>query len=356
VLFFFGAAAVDHRLALAAILFILPLSFIASAFIAHWSYSLPARIFYFCSTLWLGVGLTLLMAFSLAWVAWGTGHVFAGGSNPRPYGVIAVALALLYSAYGIWNAYHPRLVNCTVRIPNLPPEWQGKTIVHISDVHLGSVLGAEFLTGVVEKVNAQNPAMVLITGDLFDGSDGKLEQLVAPINRIGAPQGTYFVTGNHETYLGVQRSFVALRGTPVKILDDEMAVVKGLQVVGISYPERGHALAFAAKMAKVNGFNPAAPSILLYHSPTQIKEAKAAGINLQLSGHVHQGQLFPLGFITRLMFGKYHHGLHAEGNYTIYTSSGTGLWGPTMRTGNHPEIVVIKLESGDRSQEVESQA
>ena len=350
-LFCFGAAAADHRFVLAAVLFILPLSFIASAFIAHWSDSLPARVFYFCSTLWLGVGLTLLMAFSLAWVAWGTEHALTGGSSPRPYGVVAVALALLYSAYGIWNAYHPHIVNCTVRIPNLPPHWRGRKIVQISDVHLGRVLGAKFFARVVEKVNAQNPAMVLITGDLFDGADGKLEQLVAPINRLAAPQGVYFVTGNHETYLGVQRSFAALRGTPVKILDDEMAVVEGLQVVGISYPERSHALGFAAKMAKVSGFNPGAPSILLYHSPTQVGEAKAAGVNLQLSGHVHQGQLFPLGFVTRLMFGKYHHGLHAEGNYTIYTSSGTGLWGPTMRTGNHPEIVVITLEeSGDRSQ------
>ncbi len=93
-----------------------------------------------------------------------------------------------------------------------------------------------------------------------------------------------------------------------------------------------------------SGFDPQAPSVLLYHAPTQIPAAKAAGINLQLSGHVHQGQLFPLQFVTRLMYGKYHHGLHVEGDYTIYTSSGTGLWGPTMRTGNHPEIVVIRLE------------
>jgi hypothetical protein len=102
-------------------------------------------------------------------------------------------------------------------------------------------------------------------------------------------------------------------------------------------------LGFAEKMARLSGFDPGKPSILLYHSPSQIAAAKTAGINLQLSGHVHQGQIFPLQFITRLIFGKYYHGLHAEGDYTLYTSSGTGLWGPTMRTGNHPEIVVIRL-------------
>jgi len=344
VLYFFGVAAFDHRTALAVILFLLPLSFIASSFLAHWNDGLITRVLYFCSTLWLGVGLTLLMAFSLAWAVWGGVRVLGRGSNPLCFGLAAVGLTLLYSAYGVWNAYHPRLVHCTVRIKDLPPGWQGKTLVQISDVHLGRILGADFLTRVVAKVNAQNPAMMLITGDLFDGADGKLEALVEPLNQLVAPQGIYFVTGNHETYLGVERSYAALRGTPVRILDNEMATVDGMQVVGISYPERGHASGFAEKMAKVTGFDPGVPSILLYHSPTQVQAAKAAGINLQLSGHVHQGQLFPLQFVTRLMFGEYYHGLHTEGDYTLYTSSGTGLWGPTMRTGNHPEIVVIRLE------------
>ncbi len=269
--------------------------------------------------------------------------VFGRSPSRLAFGLAAVGLTVLYSAYGVANAYHPRIVRFKVRIKNLPPGWQGKKLVQLSDVHLGRVLGADFLARTVAKVNAQNPAMVLITGDLFDGADGNLEELVAPLNRLVAPQGIYFVTGNHETYLGVQRSCAALRNTPVRVLADERVVIDGLQVIGVSYPERGHSLGFTEKMAKLHGFDPALPSILLYHSPTQVAEAKAAGINLQLSGHVHQGQIFPLQFITRLMFGRHYHGLHVEGDYTLYTSSGTGGWGPTMRTGNHPEIVVIHL-------------
>jgi len=344
ILHFFGIIAFEHRTALAVVLFVLPLSFIASSFLAHWSDNLLTRVLYFCSSLWLGVGLTLLTAFGLAWMAWGLTRLFARSPNPMWFGLAAVGLTVVYSAYGIWNAYHPRVVNFHVHIKNLPPSWQGKTLVQLSDVHLGQVLHADFLARAVAKINAQKPAMVLITGDLFDGADGNLEALVAPLNRLVAPQGIYFVTGNHETYLGVQRSYAALRATPVRILADECVVIGGLQVIGISYPERGHALNFAEKMAKLPGFDPALPSILLYHSPTQVAEAKAAGINLQLSGHVHQGQIFPLQFITRMMFGKYYHGLHTEGDYTLYTTSGTGLWGPTMRTGNHPEIAVIHLE------------
>jgi predicted MPP superfamily phosphohydrolase len=92
------------------------------------------------------------------------------------------------------------------------------------------------------------------------------------------------------------------------------------------------------------GFDPTLPSILLYHSPTHIPQAKEAGISLQLSGHAHHGQIFPIQFISRLVYGKYYHGLHIEVDYTLYASSGAGTWGPTMRTGNHPEIVVIRLE------------
>jgi hypothetical protein len=344
VLYFFGLAAFEHRTALAVVLFLLPLSFIVSSILAHWRDTFLVRVVYFCSSLWLGVGLTLLTAFVLAWAVWGTARVLGQSPNPMWFGLAAVGLTLLYSGYGVWNAYHPRLVNCQVRIKNLPPAWRGKTLVQLSDVHLGQILRAKFLARAVDRINAQNPAMVLITGDLFDGADGNLEELVAPLNRLVAPQGIYFATGNHETYLGVERACAALRTTPVRILSDESVVVDGLQVVGISYPQRGHALHFAEKMAALPDFDPALPSILLYHSPSQIAAAKAAGINLQLSGHVHQGQIFPLQFITRMLFGKYYHGLHEEGDYTLYTTSGAGVWGPTMRTGNHPEIVVLRLE------------
>jgi uncharacterized protein len=352
VLYFFGVVAFEHRMALAMVLFLLPLSVIGSMFLAHWSDRFLTRVLYFCSTLWLGVGLTLATAFGCAWFGWGIAAAVALDPKPLRFGAAAVGVTVLYSAYGIVNAYHPRIVSCTVQLKNLPPEWRGKKLVQLSDVHLGRILGARFLSRVVDRVNALNPSMVLITGDLFDGALGKLEHLVTPLNRLAAPQGIYFVTGNHETYLGVDHALAALRTTPVRVLADECVMVDGLQVIGISYPERGQSLRFAEKMAGLTEFNPTQPSILLYHSPTQVAEAKTAGISLQLSGHVHQGQIFPLQFITRLIFGKYYHGLHHEGDYTLYTSSGTGLWGPTMRTGNHPEIVVIELqETGVRSQE-----
>jgi hypothetical protein len=255
-----------------------------------------------------------------------------------------VALACLYSTYGLWNAYHPRARNLTVRIKNLPPAWRGRKVVQLSDLHLGYILRARFASRLVAMVNAERPDLVAITGDLFDGANGKLADLVAPLKTLQAPLGIYFVTGNHETYLGVERACAALRTTPVRILADETVVIEGLRVIGISYPEPGHPKDFARVIAKLRGFDPDLPSLLLYHSPTHVAEAKAAGVSLQLCGHAHHGQILPIQFISRLVYGRYYHGLHTEGDYTLYASSGAGTWGPTIRTGNHPEIAVIRLE------------
>ena len=341
---FFDITGSARKGTLALILTLLPLSFIASSILARRVISPLSTALYFASGLWLGVGLTLMTFFAVAWAAWGATKLFAHSPGPAAFGGTAVVLAALYSGYGVWNAYHPRTKDLVVKIKNLPPEWRGRKVVQLSDVHLGRVLGAEFLARLVEKINAENPSMVFITGDLFDGFDAGLEKLVAPLNNLHGPWGTYFVTGNHETYLGTERAYEALRNTPARILRDEMVVIHGVQIIGISYPERGHPKDLAAVLKGLPGFDPRLPSILLYHSPTHIEQMKAVGINLQLSGHAHQGQLFPIQFISRLVYGKYFHGLHAEGDYTLYTSSGAGTWGPTMRTGNQPEIAVIRLE------------
>jgi len=343
---FFGVSGVGRRLVLALILFLLPTSFIAVEILSRSTANRFFNALFFSSTLWLGLGLTLMTFFVAAWAVWGASKLFTHSPSPALFGWAAVALACLYSSYGIWNAYHPRVEHVVVRIRNLPSQWSGRKAVLLSDVHLGHILGSEFLERIVREINAQDPAIVFITGDLFDGSDGRLDALVRPLDGLTAPLGIYFVTGNHETYLGVDRAYAALAKTPVRILRDEMVVIDGLQIIGVSYPQRGFSKNVAEVLANVPGFNPRQmPSVLLYHNPTSVKEAKGAGISLQLSGHTHKGQIFPIQFISRMIYGKYYNGLHVEGDYTIYTSSGAGTWGPTMRTGNHPEIAVIHLES-----------
>ena len=253
-------------------------------------------------------------------------------------------LAIIYSGYGVWNALNPRIKNISVKIDNLPDSWKGNTAVLLSDIHLGHIFGSQFLRRVVQQTNAQNPKAVFITGDLFDGMDGEFTVPMGLLNNIQARNGVYFVTGNHETYFGLAKVDRILANVNLIHLKDKAMAVDGVLIYGIDYPM----LTVKKDIGKIIKsdplYNKNLPSILLYHMPTQIEQAKGAGINLQLAGHTHKGQIFPFSIITRLIFGKYHNGLHTTDSHNIYTSSGTGAWGPTIRTGNHPEITVINFE------------
>jgi predicted MPP superfamily phosphohydrolase len=292
----------------------------------------------------LAVGLNLAMAFLLAWAAWAVAKVAHLPFDRAAFGIAAVLCAALLSAWGVWNATYPRVQRVTVRMKDLPPEWRGRTIAQITDVHLGFSVGRSFAERVVRIVNAERPAAVVITGDLFDGGDASLNGLAEPLNELNPPMGTFFITGNHETYLGVARAEEALRRTSVRTLNDEMATPGGLQIIGIAYPERGEPKDIAAAVRGVRGFDPSKASVLLYHNPVRIPEIKATGVRLLLAGHTHRGQLFPFQFITRQVYGKYDHGLNVEDNFAVYTSPGTGTWGPRMRTNARAEVTIIRLE------------
>ncbi len=339
-----GIGSKGGRRALMAVLLLALAGVIASMFLQRSVDSSFARALAGVFQLSIAFLLQLAMAFVLAWAAWLVWRVAAPPVNGPALGWGAIAVAVLVSGYGFWNATHPRVEMLTVRMKDLPPEWHGKTIAQISDLHLGFSVGRSFADKVISMVNAQNPSAVVITGDLFDGADAQLGGLAEALNRLNPPMGVYFITGNHETYVGVARAEEALRGTPVRILNDEMALAGGLQIVGVSYPDRGEAKDVGAAIRNVRGFDPGKASVLLYHSPVQIPGIKASGVRLQLSGHTHRGQLFPFQFITDAVYGKYDHGLTVEDGFTIYTSPGTGTWGPRMRTSSRSEVALIRLE------------
>jgi hypothetical protein len=332
------------RRALAVALFLLLAGAVASLFLQKRVDTDLARAVAGFFQLSLGVGLALAMAFSLAWLCWLTGRIWNPRLESAPLGWSAILLAAAFSAWGVWCATHPRVTHITVRMSGLPPEWRGQTIAQISDLHLGFSVGPAFAKRVVEMVNAQRPAAVAITGDLFDGDERGLDRLAETLDRLDPPMGIYFITGNHETYVGVDRAEAALSRTRVRVLNDEMVTAAGLQIIGIAYPGRGEHKDIAAAIRGVRGFDPARASVLLYHSPVQIPQIKATGVRLQLSGHTHRGQLFPFQFITRRVYGGYDCGLTVEDGFAIYTSPGTGTWGPRMRTSARAAIAIIRLE------------
>lgn len=325
-------------------LFFLSISFILSSILAHYSEGILARITYSIFSFWLGMGWNLTLAFLISWLVIGMAKIMDFNFDYKYLVIFSVIFMLVLSVWGAWNAYNPKVKNITINIKNLPEVWKNKKVVQLSDVHLGHIYGKKFLRKIIDEVNRESPDIVFITGDLFDGMDGELGGLVTPLGEIKAPDGIYFITGNHETYLGVDKSIAALKDTKIKFLDNEMINIDGMQIVGASYPERGIKEDIGQTLKGIEEFNSQNPNILLYHNPASAKEAKKAGINLQLAGHSHRGQIFPFGFITYLVYGNYHTGLTQEGDFSIYTSVGTGTWGPMMRTSGRSEITVINFE------------
>ncbi|MFA6184074.1 MAG: metallophosphoesterase [Parcubacteria group bacterium] len=341
---FLSIESANIKIGLALGLFALGISYVVSSILAHYGENIFTRVIYFISGLWLAVGWNILMAFMLLWITVGFFKFFSFNFNYKYLAIFSIILALVYSSYGVWCAFNPKIKNITVKIKNLPQEWENKKVVQLSDIHLGHIYGKNFLSKIVSKTNIQNPDVVFITGDLFDGMDGSLDALVGPLSDLGASGGVYFVTGNHETYLGVDKTVAILEKTPVRVLNNEMINVSGMQILGVSYPQRGEEENIKKIIKEIRDFNPQQPSILLYHSPSVAREAKKIGIDLQLAGHTHKGQLFPFQFITQLIYGKYHYGFSKENDFSIYTSVGVGTWGPAMRTSGRPEIVVISFK------------
>ena len=348
------------------VLFLLALSFMASFFLLQWQENSLTVGFYKFSAIWIGLFLNLLPAVLGSWIIIAAVRITGSDASARLIAAVCIVAAVLYSVYGVWNAFHPRIKKLEVQFANLPHQWKNKTIIQLSDVHLGHFYGTEFLNNLVRKVNALNPEVILITGDLFDGMAATISHFAAGLDQFRAKKGVFFVTGNHETYVGLNRALSVLKKTRIQVLHNEIIEVDGLQIMGISYPGiRGaHDIRGLGKLPQNSSIN--IPRILLFHTPTNIRPKggdgldhhfatywvpdtsfalnKEIGADLQLSGHSHAGQIFPFGYLTKLIYKGYDRGFHRLGLFAIYTTSGVGTWGPPMRTGNSPEIVVMNLK------------
>lgn len=341
---FFSIIDISNKLVVSMSTAFMPLSFIIASTLAALKENAFTRNFYIFSGVLLGVMANLFLASLAIWMVLWISRVL-NISIPIPLLAVAIfSIALVVSLYGVWNTGHPVTKKIVVTIPNLPDTWKGKRIVQLSDVHLGYVYQPAFMERVAAQVDALEPEMVVITGDLFDGMDGNLELSMDPLNAIRSKQGTFFVNGNHETYFGLDKTYALLDKTDIRVLKDEVVDINGLKVIGIGYPERGSRKDVVGTLLALADRWRGHPNILLFHAPTHIDEFAQAGINLQLSGHTHKGQIFPFNFITKIMYKGHDYGLYVNGKYTLYTTNGVGTWGPSMRIGNRPEIVEITLQ------------
>jgi uncharacterized protein len=334
------------QLAARAVLFALAFTFVAGALLNFRYSNFAASLAYKLAAIWLGFANFFFLGACLSWPVWYGMRLF-GSPDPavvRPV-ILAgfFALAVLAGVHGMINALHIRVRRIPVTLPHLPLSWRGRRAVLMSDLHLGNINRTGFCRRVARLAAACNPDIVFIPGDLFDGTLGDLDQLVAPLRDLKPPLGIYFSTGNHEEFHDPAEYLKTIRAAGIRVLAQESVTVDGLHVLGLSYSQSTYPIRTRAALEQMSP-GPGQASLLLNHAPIRLPIVEQAGISLQLSGHTHGGQIFPYTYLTRRIFGPFTHGLHTFGALQVYTSTGAGTWGPPMRVGSQPEIVVLEFE------------
>lgn len=261
-----------------------------------------------------------------------------------------VALAMLVTAIGFANARRrARVVDVDVPLDGLPPALEGFTIAQVSDVHVGRTIKRKYVEAIVSAVNGLDADLIAVTGDLVDGPVSELAEHTAPLARLAARHGVYFVTGNHEYYCGEPEWRVELARLGIKVLMNEHVVLRhrGVPIViaGVTdySAERFDPAHKSDPEAALRGAPPEAGArVLLAHQPRTAPAAERAGFDLQLSGHTHGGQFWPWNHFVRFQ-QPFTAGFHRLGRLAIYISRGTGYWGPPKRLGAPSEITCLRL-------------
>jgi uncharacterized protein len=304
-------------------------------------------LLYQIAATWLGFLNFFFWAACLAWLIDLALRVATPGTTHlhcRPYVVVGLgALSIILATYGMLNARVIRLRRHTINLADLPSSWRGRRALVISDLHLGNINGVRFARRIAALARELNPDVIFIPGDLFDGTKANPDKLAAPLYELSPPLGVYFVSGNHEEFGGSDHYTEAVTRAGFRVLDKERIFVDGLPVLGVAYHTSTFPLHLRHFLASLD-LKEGPPSILLQHVPNRLPIIEQAGISLQLSGHTHNGQMFPFTWITRRAFGEFTYGLQRFGGLQVYTSSGAGTWGPPMRVGTHSEIVLLTFE------------
>ena len=340
---FFSISLFSGKLITAIIIGGLFLGVLVAAYFIHLWDNIFTRSAYIFFASWLGVLVNLglmivaifllrniLSVFDLSLPIFYLKFIFIGGT-------------ILLSLIGFYRALVPVVKEYEVKIQDLPAYWEGKTVVHISDIHLGPVYRDKFLGRLVKKINLLEPEAVFISGDFFDGMEADFSWLHKPLSELEVPKGIYYGFGNHDLYLGFDYVVKLMADKKLSVLDNKLVEVEGLQIIGINY-SFSNDFNLEREILEQAGYDKTKPSILIFHTPTNIELTKSAGIDLQLSGHTHDGQLFPFNFPAKWVHKGYGYGLFKENGFNLVVSAGVGTWGPPMRTAARSEIVKIVLK------------
>jgi uncharacterized protein len=321
----------------------LSVSFIVASLLAFRYTNAALRAFYRAAAVWVGMLTFLFAAAVSSWIIFGVARLAGREVNFHRTVELLFGAAVMVGLYGVFNASWTRITRTTVRLANLPAAWHGRRAALISDLHLGHVRNGSFLRRMVAKILKEKPDAIFIAGDLYDGTAIDAQRAAKPLSELVAPHGVYFVAGNHEQFGDDSKYLHAIEAAGVRVLSNEKVEVDGMQIIGVPYRNatQGRHLASALQDIRLDRDR---ASILLTHAPDYPEIAEAAGVSLQLSGHTHAGQFIPWSWIARRVYRQFVYGLARIGKMQVFTSSGAGTWGPPLRLGSNPEIVMLKFE------------
>ena len=288
--------------------------------------------FYFLAATWLGV---IFLTFSLV-VLYEVIHFVTSYESVTVFSGLLIA-SIIFSAFALFQGRSISVREYTLRIKGLEKPLE---IVHLSDIHVGTVHQKKYLEEIVTRTNKLSPDMVLVTGDLFDGSAPVDESILLPLNELNTR--SFFSTGNHEVYEDLNKVRETISNLDMQLLENESVEFGGVQLIGVNDKQglpKGETLGSVLDTISVRND---IPSVLMYHTPVEWDTARAQGIDVMLSGHTHNGQLFPFTILVRLAF-TYINGLHEIHGQYLHVSPGTGTWGPPMRLGSRNQITLIHL-------------
>ncbi len=315
------------------------------------------------ASLWMGVAFLFLITLAagdlLHFLAGGVAYA-AGGSLPDPTASARAQAATTLAVVGVASAFAlfgglraPRLARVEIALARWPPALDRFRIAQISDIHIGPLRDRRFARHLTERVNALAPVLICVTGDLVDGSARLLADEVAPFAGLRARHGVYFVTGNHDhssgsdAWVGVieKLGLVPLRNRHVTLQCDGATFV----LAGVDDHRGGFGDGQREDLPKaLAGIDPTLPVVLMAHDPATFKRASQSGVDLQLSGHTHGGQIWPFRWLVRLAV-PFVAGRYTRDGAELYVSRGTGFWGPPMRLFAPAEITELTLRAVDQA-------
>jgi predicted MPP superfamily phosphohydrolase len=292
---------------------------------------------------WMGILFLLFVSFLAVDLITGFGF-FLSRLRPSLRGV-AFVTGLVLSVIALVQGFRsPVVEHYEVRLPGLSHEMDGTVIVAMSDLHIGSLLGERWLAERVAQVRKEQPDMIVLLGDLFEGHGKPQDELLTVLNRLSAPLGVWAVPGNHEFHGGGEGTISLLDEAGIRLLRDRWAEVRhGLIVAGVDDLTSSHRRGRTDDhISKALADRPSGATILISHTPWQSEKAASAGVSLMLSGHTHSGQIWPFGSVVRIFYPLLA-GQYEVAGMPIIVCRGTGTWGPRMRLWHRGEILRVTL-------------